>query len=196
MTLLVNVPQIAGLGRNGTTEAPRGPGRGHRYGKLAGVDWRIRRYRPSDEEAIVELSLRAWAPVFASLEEVLGVEIFRRLHPDWRVDQGKAVRTVLLGPATEIWVADAETGPTGFVAVTLDAESLIGEVHMLAVDPETQDQGVGTALTELATDWLRTSGMRIAMIDTGGDPGHAPARRVYEKANYALLPVARYFKAL
>jgi hypothetical protein len=34
------------------------------------------------------------------------------------------------------------------------------------------------------------------MIDTGGDPGHAPARRVYEKANYNLLPIARYFKAL
>ena len=26
------------------------------------------------------------------------------------------------------------------------------------------------------------------MIDTGGDPGHAPARRVYEKADYTLLP--------
>jgi hypothetical protein len=52
------------------------------------------------------------------------------------------------------------------------------------------------ALTGKATDWLRVSGMRVAMIDTGGDPGHAPARRVYEKAGYALLPVARYFKAL
>ena len=34
------------------------------------------------------------------------------------------------------------------------------------------------------------------MIDTGGDPGHAPARQVYEKANYTLLPIVRYFKAL
>jgi hypothetical protein len=34
------------------------------------------------------------------------------------------------------------------------------------------------------------------MIDTGGDAGHTSARRVYEKANYTLLPIARYFKAL
>jgi hypothetical protein len=34
------------------------------------------------------------------------------------------------------------------------------------------------------------------MVETGGDPGHAPARHVYERANYTLFPVARYFKAL
>jgi len=67
---------------------------------------------------------------------------------------------------------------------------------MLAVDPDAQDRGTGTALTEFATGWLRDAGMRIAMVETGGDDGHAPARRVYEKADYVLLPVARYFKAL
>jgi GNAT superfamily N-acetyltransferase len=67
---------------------------------------------------------------------------------------------------------------------------------MLAVDPAAQGEGVGTVLTRTATDWLRASGMRVAMIDTGGDPGHAPARRVYEKAACTLLPVARYLKAL
>jgi hypothetical protein len=28
------------------------------------------------------------------------------------------------------------------------------------------------------------------------ETGHAPARRVYEKADYRLIPLARYFKAL
>ena len=36
----------------------------------------------------------------------------------------------------------------------------------------------------------------MALVETGGDPGHAAARRVYEKADYTILPVARYFKAL
>jgi GNAT superfamily N-acetyltransferase len=67
---------------------------------------------------------------------------------------------------------------------------------MLAVDPACQQHGLGTALTGFATEWLRSSGMRVAMIGTGGDPGHAPARRVYEKADYTLIPMARYFKAL
>ena len=67
---------------------------------------------------------------------------------------------------------------------------------MLAVDPDAQGRGIGTALTEVATSWLREAGMMVAMVETGSDPGHAPARRVYEKAGYRLLPVARYFKAL
>ena len=46
-----------------------------------------------------------------------------------------------------------------------------------------------------ATGWLRPSGMRVAMIETGGDPGHAPARRVYEKAGYTALPTVCFFTA-
>jgi hypothetical protein len=38
--------------------------------------------------------------------------------------------------------------------------------------------------------------MRVAMVETGGDPGHASARHVYEQAGYQLLQVARYFKNL
>ena len=47
---------------------------------------RIRPFEDRDTEAVVDFSLRAWAPVFAPLERVLGSEIFRRLHPDWRED--------------------------------------------------------------------------------------------------------------
>jgi hypothetical protein len=38
--------------------------------------------------------------------------------------------------------------------------------------------------------------MRVAMIGMGGDAGQAAARRVYERAGYSLMPMARYFAAL
>ncbi len=38
--------------------------------------------------------------------------------------------------------------------------------------------------------------MHMAMVETGGDPGHAAARRTYEKAECTLLPIARYLKSL
>jgi hypothetical protein len=38
--------------------------------------------------------------------------------------------------------------------------------------------------------------MRVATVESGGDPGHAAERHVYEWAGYRLLPVARYFKNL
>jgi hypothetical protein len=34
------------------------------------------------------------------------------------------------------------------------------------------------------------------MVETGGDPGHAPARRTYESAGSRLFPIARYFNKL
>lgn len=67
---------------------------------------------------------------------------------------------------------------------------------MLAVEPGHQRHGIGVALMQCATDWLRSAGVRIAVVETGGDPGHAPARRTYESAEYTLLPIARYFRAL
>ena len=47
-----------------------------------------------------------------------------------------------------------------------------------------------------AVDELTDAGMTIAMVETGGDPGHAPARSLYEHDGFTLLPIARYFKAL
>jgi GNAT superfamily N-acetyltransferase len=161
------------------------------------MDAQIREYRPADARAVADLSLRAWAPVFTSLERILGPDLFARLHGDWRSYQEAAVRGELADGAVHAWVAETGLEVIGFVTAALrDPQRGLGEIGMLAVDPDAQDRGVGTALTGFAADWLLGSGMRVAMVETGGDPGHAPARRVYQKAGYTLLPVARYFKAL
>ena len=158
---------------------------------------RIRPYDGRDAETVVDLSLRAWAPVFASLERVLGSEIFRRLHPDWREDQRRAVEDVCASKKARVWVAEVGASAVGFVAIEIfDPKRNMGEISMLAVDPDHQGGGIGTALTEFALDRLKDAGMTVAMVETGGDPGHAAARRTYEKAGYTLLPIARYFKNL
>lgn len=94
-------------------------------------------------------------------------------------------------------MADVDGHVRGFVVATIvDADRGLGEIVMLAVDPAAQRHGIGMALTNHATAWLRDSGMRVAMVGTGGDPGHAPARGLYEAAGYRVLPIAQYFKAL
>jgi ribosomal protein S18 acetylase RimI-like enzyme len=158
---------------------------------------RIRPFEDRDTEPVVGLSLRAWAPAFASLEQTLGSEIFRRQHPDWREDQRRAVEEVCATKKGRVWVAEAGASAVGFVAVEYDHPEIgMGEISMLAVDPDHQGRGLGTALTGFALDRLKEAGMKVAVVETGGDPGHAPARHVYEKAGYTLLPIARYFKNL
>ena len=157
---------------------------------------RIRRFHAEDAPSIVELSLRAWAPVFESIEQALGNEIFRRLHPDWRVSQQEAVERVCASEKAQVWVGEEDRVTAGFVALYLDPESTIGEIYMLAVDPGYQALGIGTSLTSFALDRIREAGKTVALVETGGDPGHAPARRTYEKADFRHVSVARYFKAL
>jgi len=157
----------------------------------------IRLFDDGDAGAVVDLSLRAWAPVFASLERVLGSDLFDGLNPEgWRESQRRAVLDVCASRDRQVWVAEAGAGVVGFVAVELHRKESMGEIYMLAVDPGHQGGGIGTALTEFALDRIKDSGMAVAMVETGGDPGHAAARRTYEKAGYTLLPIARYFKKL
>lgn len=158
----------------------------------------IRDCRPEDHDAIVALSLRAWAPVFASVGEVLGGEVHRLLHgPDWREYQASDVRAALEDPANRVWVAEDASKVVAFaVARVVDDRRLIGEIHMVAVDPAAQRRGIASLLTEHASTWLRAQGMRVAVIGTGGDPGHAPARRLYEQLGFRPFPSVQYFRAL
>jgi ribosomal protein S18 acetylase RimI-like enzyme len=156
----------------------------------------VRAYRSSDEEGVVALALRAWEPVFASMEEAMGHDIFVRQYPDWRLCQRQAVQRVLRNEAMNVSVAVLEDRVVGFVASVLHVERGVGEIWMLAVDPQHQQRGIGTALTQVADESFAAAGMALAMAETGGDRGHAPARRTYEKAGYTAMPIARYFKAL
>ena len=157
----------------------------------------IEPYDPRHLDAVIRLSLRAWTPVFDSIQKAMNADVYRAFYPDnWRVSQQKAVEDVCAAKDTNVWVA-IDTGSTvGFVAVKLDSESSMGEIYMVAVDPDFQGHGIGSALIEFALDWMKDAGMSVAMVETVGDPGHAPARRTYEKVGFGLLPIARYFKKL
>ena len=158
----------------------------------------IRLLEEKDAPALVELSLHAWEPVHASLRDVMGDELFDLRHqPDWRAKQQRDVESVLGGEAFTVWVAEEEGTVVGFAAATIHRDDDMGEIQMLAVDPGSQNNGIGTKLTEIATDWIRESGMPVAFISTGGDrTGHDAAHATYEKAGYRRLPIAYYLKAL
>jgi ribosomal protein S18 acetylase RimI-like enzyme len=161
------------------------------------VNLNIRLYYDEDLDAVVQLSLLAWEPVFHSLEQVLGHNIFALLWPDWRDGQAKGVESACKDREKyTVLVAEVDGVVAGFLAYTLKHEEQTGYVDLLAVHPDYQHRGVGAALNNTALEQIRESGMKLAVVETGGDPGHAPARRSYEKAGYTLLPIARYFKDL
>lgn len=157
----------------------------------------IREFRLTDLDAIVELSLRAWDPVFSSLREVLGDPIFLRLKPDWKAAQAEEVTVGCTSDERDAFVAVTDGRPVGFVTVALNAfNERMGVIEIIGVDPDFQRRGIASQLTEHALDHMRQCGMDIAAVGTGGDPGHAPARAAYEALGFTLLPSARYLKLL
>lgn len=158
---------------------------------------RIRPAANGDTEALVRLSLSAWAPVFASFRRVLGPAIYALIYPDWQEQQRDVVERVCNdGERMTVWVAEVDGTVAGFIAYTLNAAEKTGTVELLAVHPEYQNKGIGTELNVFALERMKERGMKLAAVSTGGDPGHAPARRAYEKAGYTAFPQVWYYKGL
>lgn len=154
----------------------------------------LRQFTQSDTDRVVELSLAAWQPVFTSFRALLGDALYERVHPEWRSDQAASVREALA--RNETWVSVTDGAVSGFVNVVFNMDDRSGEIYMIAVDPAAQRQGIATRLTELALEEMQARGIDLAIVATGGDAGHAPARATYEKAGFTGSPQVWYAKLL
>jgi GNAT superfamily N-acetyltransferase len=159
------------------------------------MESRIVPFEPSHLEPVVQLSLRAWEPVFDSIRATLEPSVFDAFYPDWRDVQRRDVTDACNSSEHGTFVLLVDEIPAGFVDITR-ADPILAEIHMLAVDPAYQGRGFGRQLTEFAVERMREAGAAVAMVQTGGDPGHASARYTYEAAGFRLFPAAQYFKKL
>jgi len=153
----------------------------------------IRSLNENDVDAIVRLTLLAFEPIFTSFDHILGPEIYSIIYPDWRKSQADGVNKLIKNEKIRVWVAEVDGRAIGLITCELH-EDKTGDVRFLAVHPDFQNQGVGTQLNTFALQKMKEAGMKLAVVSTGGDESHAPARRSYEKAGYTALPLVRYYK--
>lgn len=152
-------------------------------------------YCSADEAAIVDLSVHAWAPVFDQLRGTVPAFVYAAFYPQgWQERQTSDIRAFLLSEPDSVFTCKASGVVVGWVGIRLHPTDSMGEIYILAVDPAWQRKGVGSALMDHAVNQMRRAGMKIAMVETGDDPGHAPSRATYEQAGFERWPVARYFR--
>ena len=157
----------------------------------------IEPYSEHQREAILDLSIRAWAPVFALTQAAVPRFVYEAFYPDgWEARQVADLAALLDHEPEHADVALDGTTVTGWVCTRLHPDDRMGEVYVLAVDPDRQRRGIGAALMRHSLARVRAAGMTMVMVETGDDPGHAPARASYETAGFERWPVARYFKHL
>jgi ribosomal protein S18 acetylase RimI-like enzyme len=145
----------------------------------------IRAYAPSDLPSLHTIRAAAFAPVFASFRSIVGAEIAALGLTTAEQEQADLLDTIAK-PESGYTLAVAEAHDTiaGFVSWKPNIAPGIGEITLNAVHPDHGGRGIGTALYEHALAALKTAGMHLATVGTGGDPSHAPARRAYEKVGF------------
>lgn len=154
-------------------------------------------YGQSDEAEVVDLSVRAWTPVFEKLQPAVQPYVYQAFYPrGWRTRQTADIRAFLADEGERAFVAREGGRIVGWAGIRLHDEDRMGELYIIAVDPAHQKRGVAGALMRHALAAMREAGMTIAMVETGDDPGHAPSRAAYEGMGFERWPIARYFREL
>jgi ribosomal protein S18 acetylase RimI-like enzyme len=158
----------------------------------------IRPYRNEDLADILALSVLAWEPVFTEWEKLVGAEIFPiAIYQDWREGQQDVVEKMIQDEQNHTLVAVVQDRVAGYIVYLLDEDKKVGEIQLLAVRPDDQNHGIGTELNLVVLQKMRESGMKVAAVGTGGDSGHAAARKCYEKSGFnRSIPGVHYYMAL
>lgn len=156
----------------------------------------IRLARENDLDALQELTVLAFEPIRKSFADILGSQIFPLVYPDWNQLHRDHVLTFFREEKSNLCVADVDGSLQGLISYRLDEDKKQGEIEFLAVHPDYQNDGVGTHLNNYVLAKMREAGMQLAVVGTGGDDSHAPARRAYEKAGFVALPNVWYVQKL
>ncbi|MGC9316511.1 MAG: GNAT family N-acetyltransferase [Armatimonadota bacterium] len=147
----------------------------------------IRPATPDDMPCLQEIVQQVWAigSDFA-LEEKYG-SVGDERWDRWLVPK---VMSRLWDEIGSILVTEIDGEIAGFISYALDRAREVGAIHYNAVAPHFQGRGVGTMQVKHVLELFRSEGMQIACVGTGLNEGHAPARRMYEKAGFE--PVIDY----
>jgi ribosomal protein S18 acetylase RimI-like enzyme len=158
------------------------------------LELQIRPFESEDIETILDIAVAAWQPVFESTREIVGGELYDLIYadPDARKRRSVAAQCAANSP-TLVWVAELRGQIAGFVTLDMNSDTLVGEIGNNAVSPAHQHQGIGTQMYDFVLAHMKELGMKSAVVTTGGDEAHAPARRAYEKAGFAgAVPSVEY----
>ncbi len=161
-------------------------------------EFRIRAFKPADRDRLHEIREAAFKPVFRSFRDIVGKEIASVAMVNAEKEQAELLDKICKADSSyDLLVIEQAGTVVGFCGLELDKKTKVGEIELVAVHPDEQGKGLGTALNDAALEFMRKAGMRVATVGTGGDPSHAAARRSYEKSGFGpVIPSIWMFRTL
>ena len=158
----------------------------------------IRPLAPVDLPTLQSIRRAAFEPVFNSFRSIVGEEIAALAFADADAEQAKHLDDICAsGSGHHVLVVTVDGETVGFVSFTIDAAKRTGEIGLNAVRPDHAGKGIGTWMYQQVLARMKELGMALAVVGTGGDSSHAPARRAYEKVGFGpAIPSVYFYKLL
>lgn len=146
----------------------------------------IRLCTPGDIPRICEIAKLAWEKIFDYLETSYGKNLYNTVNPDCRNSKTPAIIRFFEQHPDWLYVAERNGRVVGFICFEINSSTRCGTIGNNAADPECGEKGVGQEMYQAVLEKFRQEGVKAAMVTTGADPAHAPARRAYERAGFKL----------
>ncbi len=157
----------------------------------------IRAFRQEDFEIVCDIAKRAYTGIFDGFEEQIGKDVLDIWMPDARNSRTVLIKNMSENHPEWIHVCERNGRVVGFIMFNLDYERKLASINSNASDPLAGEKGVGHEMYTFALDFFRKEGMKMAMVHTGFDDAHAPARKAYERMGFdRTIPEVLYFKML
>ena len=120
----------------------------------------------------------------------------------WHPEQGDLDAEQFQSITQESWY-----DPAGFLLLELqgqlagycwtkihaDETPQLGEIYVIAVNPDFAGRGLGAPLTQAGLEWLHHAGLQHGMLYVEGD--NAPATSIYAKLGFELHQVNRLYQS-
>lgn len=160
----------------------------------------LRQAVAADWPSIDEIAIACWTPIHESFRELMGEVLYEAItnpNDTWRERKCAQIRGQFERAPETVWVVERQGETIAFVTFHLDRERLVGIIGNNGVHPDHAGRGWGTFMYRHALRHFRAAGMRYAMVGTGLDWGHAPARRAYEAVGFDhQVPKVEYWQDL
>ena len=156
--------------------------------------YQMRRPLPSDEPSAL-----ATRPFLKGRDEQAWLEVNNRAfagHPDqggWTPDHLERLEAEPWFDPAGFLLHERNGRLAGFcwTKVHDEVEPALGELYVVAVDPDFQGLGLGRALVVAGLDWLATRGLRTAILYV--DASNRAAVRLYEALGFSVHHVDRAY---
>ncbi|MHA1993020.1 MAG: GNAT family N-acetyltransferase [Candidatus Hodarchaeales archaeon] len=148
----------------------------------------LRHAKKIDFSQIDEITVICYSAIYQSFVEMVGKDVFQGIYYNselpWPESKKIQNHNLFAEHPDWIWVLEEQEHLFGYVSFKLKPEKNYGIFDNNGVLPTHAGQGWGKFMYRHVLKFFRSTGLRFALVETGLDAAHIPARRAYEAVGF------------